>query len=212
MATVRPAYVPPPYRDLLESGSLILRDGTAAAIRVAQPEDRDALQAFVDRLSSESKQHRLFTEAVSPAELIASLCDPSDPRARLTLIVTRVQGKTLRVIASGSYWSRGERTAEVAIAVDEAFHGKGLGSLLLERLALLAVRQGFVRLWAATRADNWPMRGVLRESGYTLKEKEMTRELRRSLACTNIIENALGTVRRVSRNVKRWSNAEMALK
>ena len=37
-------------------------------------------------------------------------------------------------------------------------------------------------------------------------------ELRRSLACTNIIENALGTVRLVSRNVKRWRNAEMALR
>ena len=37
-------------------------------------------------------------------------------------------------------------------------------------------------------------------------------ELRRSLACTNIIENALGTVRQVSRNVKRWRNAEMALR
>ena len=29
-------------------------------------------------------------------------------------------------------------------------------------------------------------------------------ELRRSLACTNIIENMNGTVRRVSHNVKRW--------
>ncbi len=37
-------------------------------------------------------------------------------------------------------------------------------------------------------------------------------KLRRSLACTNIIENALGTVRQTSRNVKRWRNAEMALR
>jgi putative transposase len=37
-------------------------------------------------------------------------------------------------------------------------------------------------------------------------------ELRRSLACTNIIENMMGTVRRVSRNVKRWSSASMALR
>jgi hypothetical protein len=35
--------------------------------------------------------------------------------------------------------------------------------------------------------------------------------LRRSLACTNAIENMMGTVRRVSRNVKRWRNAAMAL-
>ena len=37
-------------------------------------------------------------------------------------------------------------------------------------------------------------------------------QLRRALACTNAIENALGTVRVVQRNVKRWRNAEMALR
>src|SRR5262245_12287019 len=37
-------------------------------------------------------------------------------------------------------------------------------------------------------------------------------KLRRSLACTNLIENMMGTVRRVCRNVKRWRNAAMALR
>ena len=37
-------------------------------------------------------------------------------------------------------------------------------------------------------------------------------QLRRSLACTNIIENMNGTIRRVCRNVKRWRDAEMALR
>jgi len=37
-------------------------------------------------------------------------------------------------------------------------------------------------------------------------------ELRRSLACTNIIENMNGTIRQVCRNVKRWRNAKMALR
>lgn len=37
-------------------------------------------------------------------------------------------------------------------------------------------------------------------------------QLRRSLACTNAVENAIGTVRTVTRNVKRWRNAEMALR
>ena len=37
-------------------------------------------------------------------------------------------------------------------------------------------------------------------------------QLRRSLACTNIIENMMGTIRRVSRNVKRWRSASMALR
>jgi len=37
-------------------------------------------------------------------------------------------------------------------------------------------------------------------------------KLRRSLACTNIIENMNGTIRQVCRNVKRWRNAKMALR
>ncbi len=36
--------------------------------------------------------------------------------------------------------------------------------------------------------------------------------LRRALACTNIIENVMGTVRQVCRNVKRWRSASMALR
>ena len=36
--------------------------------------------------------------------------------------------------------------------------------------------------------------------------------LRRSLACTNIIENMMGTIRRVCRNVKHWRDASMALR
>jgi hypothetical protein len=37
-------------------------------------------------------------------------------------------------------------------------------------------------------------------------------QLRRSLACTNIIENMMGSVGRVCRNVKRWRDAPMALR
>ena len=39
----------------------------------------------------------------------------------------------------------------------------------------------------------------------------LPRELRRSLACTKIIEDALGTVRQICGNVKRWHNGETAL-
>jgi len=37
-------------------------------------------------------------------------------------------------------------------------------------------------------------------------------ELRRSLACTNIIENVMGTVRCVCRNVKYWRSPSMGLR
>ena len=46
----------------------------------------------------------------------------------------------------------------------------------------------------------------------TVSRLGLPAELRRSLACTNIIENMMGTVRRVTRNVKRWSSSSMALR
>jgi Cys-tRNA synthase (O-phospho-L-seryl-tRNA:Cys-tRNA synthase) len=40
----------------------------------------------------------------------------------------------------------------------------------------------------------------------------LPKELRRSLACTNIIETIMGSIRRVFRNVKRWREASLALR
>jgi transposase-like protein len=46
----------------------------------------------------------------------------------------------------------------------------------------------------------------------TVTRLGLPKELRRSLACTNIIENAMSTVRRICRNVKRWRSASMAMR
>ena len=46
----------------------------------------------------------------------------------------------------------------------------------------------------------------------TVTRLGLPRELRRSLACTNIIENVMGTVRRVCRNVKHWRSPSMAMR
>ena len=43
----------------------------------------------------------------------------------------------------------------------------------------------------------------------TVVRLKLPLQLRRSLACTNIIENMMGSVRRVCRNVKRWRDAPM---
>ncbi len=46
----------------------------------------------------------------------------------------------------------------------------------------------------------------------TVVRLQLPKELRRSLACTNIIENVMGSVRRVCQNVKRWRSTGMALR
>ena len=168
--SVRPRYLPPPYQDAAESGRLILRDGSTAQVRPARPDDREALRAFFERLSPESRRRRFFSASLPRPELLAALCDNSDPRSAFTLVVTRIQEGEPRIIATGSYLAKDDKTAEVAFAVDDALQGKGLGTLLLERLALLAARQGFRRFWAVTHADNRAMREVFKESGFEVHE------------------------------------------
>jgi acetyl coenzyme A synthetase (ADP forming)-like protein len=170
MRFVRSLYIPPLGADHTESGSLIMRDGSTAAIRTTEPADAVPLQQFVNRLSPESRRHRFFSESMPPADALVSLCDSSNPRSQLTLIVTRAWEGEQRILAAGSYWAKDEQTAEVAMAVEDGFHGKGLGTLLLERLALSAIRYGFTHLWAVTHTENLAMREVFRESGFTSHE------------------------------------------
>jgi acetyl coenzyme A synthetase (ADP forming)-like protein len=164
-------YLSPPHPEVPELEQLILRDGTLAQVHFAGPNDREALIAFFQHLSPESRWRRFFSAALPKPEVVASLCNGGDPHSGLTLIATRSQNGKAHIIATGSYLAKDDQTAEAALAVDDAFHGKGLGTLLLERLALLAVRHGFTRFWAITHADNEAMREVFRESGFAFEEK-----------------------------------------
>jgi GNAT superfamily N-acetyltransferase len=168
--------------DAADPDFLTLRDGSTAAVHVAGPGDREALADFFGRLSLESRWRRFLSLALPRPELISSLCDCSDPRSGLTLLATRVEGGQPRILAAGSYLAKDKRTAEVAMAVAADFQGKGLGTLLLERLALLAVRHGFTPFWAVARAENQPMLEVLRESGFALTERPERGEVEVDLA------------------------------
>ena len=170
MKQIRPFYQPPLSAENQESEQVILRDGTTASVRSTRTEDGATMQEFIDRLSLASRRHRFFSESTPPADTIASLCDSSNPSKQFTIVVTRTISGQPRIIAAGSYWARTADQAEIAMAVDDAFHGKGLGTILLERLAMLAIHRGFTRLWAVTRSDNLAMREVFRESGYPVHE------------------------------------------
>ena len=170
MQRLRPRHIPPLRDDGPDAGHTILSDGTTALLRIAQPGDADELQRFVERLSPAATRHRFFSETAPPAEVIRTLCDSSQPQRSLTLLALRRQDDTLSIIASGSYHARNPHEAEVAMAVDDRLHGHGLGTILLERLALLAIRHGFTKLWAITHADNLAMREVFATSGFTMEE------------------------------------------
>ncbi len=170
MIPTRPLYLPPPYQDSAVHGRLILRDGTTATIDNATPEDQARLVDFFKRLSPDSRRSRFFTDSKPGETAIAEMCDNTNPTKVLTMIVTRISEQAERIIATGSYFAVSDAVAEVAVTVDDAFQGKGLGTLLLERLSLLAIKHGFTEFKAVTQSDNKAMLEVFRNSGFPITE------------------------------------------
>src|SRR5215469_10522092 len=166
-----PLYIPAPYQDSPEFGRLILRDGSTATVRVATLEDAASVAGFYHRLSPESRRRRFFSFAEPTTDFVRSLCDSSNPQKQLTLLVTRRPGDIENIIGAGTYIRRDEKTAEVAMAVDDTQQGKGIGTHLLERLALLAARSGVTRFWAVTQLDNRGMIDVFHHSGFPVTER-----------------------------------------
>jgi acetyl coenzyme A synthetase (ADP forming)-like protein len=150
---------------------ITLRDGTLATMRVSGPQDRDALRRFFHELSPDSHRRRFFTLADPSEALIESFCDSGNPARQATLIALRIVDGVLQPIAVGSYLDLGNGAAEAAFAVGDQFQGKGLGTILLERLAILAAAHGFRRFEALVLPDNGPMLEVFHESGFEIRSK-----------------------------------------
>ena len=82
-------------------------------------------------------------------------------------------------------------------------------------LASLRGADAHGKAWLANPLDDAPLPVPMRSRTRSARSASCSATSsagERSLACTNAIENALGTVRLVQRNVKRWRNAEMALR
>jgi acetyl coenzyme A synthetase (ADP forming)-like protein len=167
-----------PGTDSASTPRLVLRDGSVASVRPATPADIPALRQFFRDLSSASHYQRFMTAGDPPDAVIERLSSSADPSRSLTFIAERATiaagpsgDQALRIIATASYLAITADEAEVAFAVADDFQGKGLGTALLERLAVAAVRQGFRRFQATTLDDNTRMRELFRDSGFEIKSK-----------------------------------------
>jgi acyl-CoA synthetase (NDP forming)/RimJ/RimL family protein N-acetyltransferase len=159
---------PPTPQYALESGPILLRDGRTAFLRPARPEDRELFVEFISRLSPQARTFRFFSE-VRPETAADLLLRKPEGEDKVTLVV--LSGDPERIIATGEYVQEGKgaTSAEVAFLVDDWYQGKGLGSLLLERLALIGVQRGIRRFHAFALADNKQMLDVFRASGYKVE-------------------------------------------
>jgi acetyl coenzyme A synthetase (ADP forming)-like protein len=160
-----------PVADDVDSPRLLLRDGSVAAVRIATSADRKAVRRFFHDLSPESRRRRFFTAGEPPDAVVDRMCDGSNTARTLSLLVERQLGADVRPVAIASYLATTDKVAEVAFAVDDQFQGKGLGTALLERLAVLGARHGLERFQATTLADNVAMLEVFRDSGFVIRSK-----------------------------------------
>jgi GNAT superfamily N-acetyltransferase len=144
------------------AGPALLLDGRSVLIRPAAAGDEPVVRAFYDGLSERSAYFRFFgmRPALPSRELRAAL-DPQSP-GRATLLVCR--GAALLGVGE-MVVGPGESEAEVAFAVADADQQQGVGTLLLERLAVVARRWGLHRLVATTLPGNHLMHEVLRTCG-----------------------------------------------
>ncbi|MEO8071264.1 MAG: GNAT family N-acetyltransferase [Acidobacteriota bacterium] len=149
---------------------LILKDGSVATLRPATTADEEAMRRFFHDLSANHRYQRFLSASEPTIDLLIRLCDSSDQARALTLVAVRTVDGQPEFIGVGSYIRLTGDTAEVAFAVRDELHGKGIATALLERLGVTAVRHGFRRFRAMTLEDNFAMRDVFQQSGFDVTE------------------------------------------
>ena len=160
-------YQSPMPQGVPELGQVLLRDGTAAELRPVKSEDKKLLKEFVERTSQEARQRRFFG-GVEAEAAAAQLIKKGSADTELGLVVL----SNSKIVAHGEYNRDAPDSdrAEVAFIVDDAVQGKGLGTLLLERLALVAARHGIRTFYGPTEASNLQMRDLFKTSGFDVLE------------------------------------------
>ena len=141
----------------------LLADGTTIGIRPARRDDLDAVREMHEKLSPDSLYMRFFSLSPRAADWEASrLCrEPAPDHAALLALLDG------ELIGCGSYECDDppSTSAEVAMAVADDMHRRGVGTLLLEHLVSLARGRGLHAFTAETLSENAPMLRVFAEAG-----------------------------------------------
>jgi GNAT superfamily N-acetyltransferase len=135
-----------------------LRDGSSVTVRAVDPEDQAPLQAFLTDLCANSLRLRFFTGAANLASAAHwAACTPTD---RYGLLAHDEAGV---LVAHAVYVQLDQTRAEVAVEVADHLHGRGLGTILMQRIGAVAQERGITHFVAEVLPENRAMLDVFRD-------------------------------------------------
>jgi len=144
---------------------ITLRDGSRVRMRPIRPDDEPRLVALYDHLSRDTRYQRFFSvmRRLPPdwARFLATV-----DYARRFALVAEAPGDPDTLIAVARYEPAGEPdTVEVAFVVQDAWQGRGLGTILFRDLLAAAEGNGIRRFRAWVLAENRRMLTLIARLG-----------------------------------------------
>ncbi len=144
-----------------------LGDGTPLHVRPIRPEDAELERAFVNGLSEESRYFRFFyrLHELTPA-MLARFTQVDYDRELALVAINGSDGQSKFVGVARYIANPDQQSAEFAIVVTDAWHGRGVGRILMQRLIEYAKRRGLSRLEGAVLRSNANMRHFTEALGF----------------------------------------------
>ncbi|MBI5587785.1 MAG: GNAT family N-acetyltransferase [Deltaproteobacteria bacterium] len=149
----------------------ILRNGQSLRLRPIRPDDKKRLKDLFYRQSPRTRYLRFqyAKEHITDEEL--KHFTEVTPPDRYAFVATIGEGPGERIVAVSRWDSISDgKKAEVAFAVEDNIQLKGIGTLLLEELARVAVSYNIFVFEASVLAENTRMLEVFEESGFKLRK------------------------------------------
>jgi len=143
------------------AADVALLDGSRVHIRAVWADDEQRLEAFFRSLSPTSRRLRFFTLG---GDLAAAAHQETQVDNELGLVA--ITGSDDTIVGHAFCAVLGGGRAEVALAVADQYQGRGLGMILLDRLAELAAARGIRVFEAEVLPENDRMLALFRDSPY----------------------------------------------
>ena len=152
----------------------ILRDGTSITIRPVRADDRAEVIALFGRMSPATVRHRFFGAKRELLDADLTYLTAADATSQVALAATVWHGDHETLLGVGRYVvdaTSAPRVAEIAFDVADADQGRGIGTILLDRLARIARAHDVTAFRTEVEADDRQLLEMFSTSGFAVRER-----------------------------------------